>query len=195
MGNTPLYGWPYPELTDPPDGPAQIKAALLAIEPTMKATRDGVPHIQHGQILATITNASGFNVSITFPRAFPVPPTVVGNINSASSTMTGWVFRCTSITNTTFNLYVNGSTAITYTPYLQWIAGIGAATAPAVLTSELPPLEPGWHYATVTCHTPGCPKDDEPVPGCAVPDVPADWGWAGIICGGCGQPITDIVMT
>lgn len=39
MGTTPVYGWPYPELTpDPPDGPAQIKALATAIENTIKGT-------------------------------------------------------------------------------------------------------------------------------------------------------------
>lgn len=32
MGTTPKYLLPYPELTDPPDGPAQIKALALAID-------------------------------------------------------------------------------------------------------------------------------------------------------------------
>lgn len=36
MGTTPKYGWPYPELTsDPPDGPAQIKALAMSIENTL----------------------------------------------------------------------------------------------------------------------------------------------------------------
>ena len=49
--------------------------------------------------------------------------------------------------------------------------------------------------ATVTCHTQNCPKADEPVP-----DVPITWvddsgteqPVGGVICGACGQPITDI---
>lgn len=192
MGTTPVYQWPYPELTDPPDGASQIKAALLAIEPTMKATRDGVPHIQTGQVQVVLTNMQNYAQTITFPRAFTAMPTVVGNMNSASGTVTLWVIRCTTVNTTSFSLTLNGPAAVTYSPYVQWIAGLGAVNAPALLTADPPPLESGWHYASAICHTPGCPKDDEHVSGCAVPDVPAEWGWAGITCGACGQPITDI---
>ena len=38
MGSTPTYQLPYPELTDPPDGPAQIKALALATESALKVS-------------------------------------------------------------------------------------------------------------------------------------------------------------
>jgi hypothetical protein len=36
MGTTSKYAWPYPELTDPPDGASQIKALAVAIDATVK---------------------------------------------------------------------------------------------------------------------------------------------------------------
>ncbi len=35
MGTTTTYGWPYPELTDPPDGAGQIKALANAVDTTV----------------------------------------------------------------------------------------------------------------------------------------------------------------
>lgn len=37
MGTTPNYTWPYPELTDKPDGATQIKALANAADSTLKA--------------------------------------------------------------------------------------------------------------------------------------------------------------
>lgn len=37
MGTTPNYSWPYPELTDRPDGAAQIKALANSVDTTLKA--------------------------------------------------------------------------------------------------------------------------------------------------------------
>ena len=46
MGNTPVYGWPYPESSDPPDGAAQIAALANGIDNTLdpdkiEVTRSG----------------------------------------------------------------------------------------------------------------------------------------------------------
>lgn len=38
MGVTPVYGFPYPALTDPPDGPAQIQALAEAVEADLVVT-------------------------------------------------------------------------------------------------------------------------------------------------------------
>jgi len=40
MGTTPNYTWPYPELTDPPDGAGQIKALANAIDTSLKQLID-----------------------------------------------------------------------------------------------------------------------------------------------------------
>lgn len=51
--------------------------------------------------------------------------------------------------------------------------------------------------ATVTCHTPGCPKDGEPVPDVVTTYVDDETGETrevdSVICGACGQPITEVV--
>lgn len=42
MGVTPIYGFPYPALTDSPNGPAQIQALAQAVETRVKTNSDTV---------------------------------------------------------------------------------------------------------------------------------------------------------
>lgn len=55
MGNTTTYGWPYPELTDPPDGASQMKALANAIDATVGA---GMRWIRFTQNLTTVLPTS-----------------------------------------------------------------------------------------------------------------------------------------
>lgn len=191
MGNTPKYGWPYPELTDAPDGPAQIKALALAIE---AALAPAIPTVQTNPVNVTIVinNTTSGVATVTFPRAFTATPSPVANILAQGGLVVGWLLRCVGVSATGMSIQMNGPTPITYSPTINWIAALNA-TAPAAATTDY--VEPGWHYVTATCHTPGCPKDGEPVAGLLVPDNPEEWGWTGITCGACGQPITDIIPT
>lgn len=42
MAVTPIYGFPYPALTDPPNGPAQIQALAEAVEQDLQVTDNNV---------------------------------------------------------------------------------------------------------------------------------------------------------
>lgn len=187
MGTTPKYGLPYPELTDPPDGPAQIKALALAIETTLGPV---IPTVQTGALTLVMNNAASATTTVTYSRAFSAAPSPVANIQSQSGVITGWMLRCVSVTTGGMSISMNGPSAVTYSPYINWTASLTAA-APAAMAQDY--IEPGWHYVTATCHTAECPKNGEPVTGLLVPDNPEEWGWTGITCGACGQPITDIV--
>ena len=59
MGTTTNYAWPYPELTDPPNGPAQIKALADAVDLSAK-TFLPPPRVQVRQTVAqSIPNGGG----------------------------------------------------------------------------------------------------------------------------------------
>lgn len=45
MGVTPTYGFPYPALTDPPNGPAQIQALAEAVEADLMVTDSNIATI------------------------------------------------------------------------------------------------------------------------------------------------------
>jgi hypothetical protein len=46
VGVTPVYGFPYPALTDPPNGPAQIQALAEAVEADLAVTDSNVAALQ-----------------------------------------------------------------------------------------------------------------------------------------------------
>jgi len=72
MGTTPNYAWPYPELTDPPDGASQIKALAVASDATTK-TLDTRLAAAEQPALGRFTKTSAQSVNnatyttITFP--------------------------------------------------------------------------------------------------------------------------------
>lgn len=189
MGTTPKYLWPYPELTDPPDGPAQIKALALAIDDTINK---GTPVQQCGEVTITITADVVGSKSVTFPRAFPSKPVVVTNMSSGGTPSIGHIPKAELITTTSCNIYTRTTSAAgTWSPIVQWL-GMTAATTPLAVTGRTAAPE-GFHYVTATCRNDECPKNGEPVGDILVPDDPVSYGWTGIECGACGQPITDIV--
>lgn len=186
MGTTQYNQIPYPELTDPPDGPAQMKALADRVDQLLHT---GVPAVQAGSFTGGQSGASSATATVTFPRTFTAMPSVSTNINSGiGATMQAWT-RGINATTTGFTYLMFAAVAMTYSVSLQWIAALTPSIP--VARDSAPPEE--WHYVTATCHTPECPKDGEPVSGILIPDDPAAWGWTGITCGACGQPITDIV--
>lgn len=196
MGTTPGYAWPYPELTDPPDGPAQIKALAQAIEATMTATRSGIPIVQTGSLSVAVNAATTSSTTVTFPRAFTAIPSAVANLNTGSGSSADWHPRMIGVSATAATLFLKGP-SVTFTFPCQWVAALNPPTpiatgqqAPA--PAPAPTIEEGWHLVTATCHTSGCPAEGTSVPNIAVPDDPAAWGWSGIVCGSCGQPINDL---
>lgn len=98
MGTTPKYGLPYPELIDPPDGPAQIGALASGVE-NLVYSRTGILAYTK-QVSLPPMNQAGTVVDFTvaeWPRpAFNVPSSGkflvtagcdMSNINTATSTV------------------------------------------------------------------------------------------------------------
>jgi hypothetical protein len=80
MGTTPLHDLPYPEGSDPPAGHAQMRALAEAVE-------GALPLIQRGRAPVAISNAPNGNATVTFPRPYASPPTVVAVPDSNSFMM------------------------------------------------------------------------------------------------------------
>lgn len=53
MGVTPTYGFPYPALSDPPNGPAQIQALAEAVEADLTVTDANIATINANSVLYT----------------------------------------------------------------------------------------------------------------------------------------------
>ncbi|GHG97544.1 hypothetical protein ACFORH_42950 [Amycolatopsis roodepoortensis] len=109
MGATSRYGWPYPELYDPPNTAAHIKAALESVEATTGALDDTVAESSVLSDTPVTTNSaltSGTGKVIWVSRQV----TLVGGKQYRVSFDTGWdvVAGSTGV----FEMhYVSGSTA------------------------------------------------------------------------------------
>lgn len=193
MGTTPVYQYPYPELTDPVDGPAQIKALALAVEATVKANRDAIAPLQTGEYTAVINNTTTHSQTVTFAKAFTLAPSVLANIRAASALMVSWTIRATGVGTTGFTGILTGPSAQTYSPVINWLAAL-TPTTPLTQVAAAAAVD-GFHTVTATCHTPDCPSDGVAVPDLWIPDDPGAWGWTGVTCGACGQPIADLVAS
>lgn len=65
--STPIYGLPYPSLSDPPNGPAQIQALAEAVEAELDRIDDtisGVPITQSSSVAATVNTTSTSYVAL-----------------------------------------------------------------------------------------------------------------------------------
>jgi hypothetical protein len=181
MGNTPIYGWPYPELTDPPDGPAQIRALGTAIEGTLAAKAPFA--ISAGSTPVQLTASTAGNVAVTFPlNRFTQIPLVVGAVSGGSGGAFGCYSPHASPTTSGMTLYLDRAAATTAAIPVHWIAmQMTSAAAPGLLADE------GFIDRVVTCHTVGCDNAGYPITLSVPDDLTA------FVCGVCGQPITDIV--
>lgn len=67
MPFTPIYGLPYPSLSDPPNGPAQFQALAEAVEAELDRIDDtisGVPITQSSSVAATVSTTSTTYVAL-----------------------------------------------------------------------------------------------------------------------------------
>lgn len=55
--NTPTYGFPFPENTDPPDGPAQFEALALAVEGELERIDDDITRIDTAPSILVYTSS------------------------------------------------------------------------------------------------------------------------------------------
>lgn len=120
MPTTPNFVWPYPQLSDPPDGPDQIGDLALAIDSTVKTVSDrvttleGGAHIRYRQTVAqTFTNAvitkitfnaavtTHSDVSVSGSNTFTLNRAGVWVISACLSFMSGTGYRSLLISNAT----------------------------------------------------------------------------------------------
>lgn len=67
MPSTPIYGLPYPSLSDPPNGPAQFQALADAVETELSridGVLTGTPVTQSSSVTATVNTASTSYVAL-----------------------------------------------------------------------------------------------------------------------------------
>jgi hypothetical protein len=178
MANTPL-GYPYPVGTDRVmDGDDAIASLALSVD-----SRVGV--WAAGAVTVTVPTGGTFaTLAVTFPAgrfsAAPFcfanvrvnnPTTVQGGVAAAAPTATG--FTVTAVRNTSGTVDLFWSAVQIATPAL-------AAVQPA--SDEETP----GSTRTATCQVDGCPNAGIAI-DLFVPDG------AGVACGVCAQPITDVV--
>ena len=88
----PVSGWPVPEESDPPDGPAQMLALAAAIAKDLKG-------IQHGTIQITVGANAGDEgtATVTFPKPYASLPHVVVSYGPTSlNVMDAWSSEVTT---------------------------------------------------------------------------------------------------
>ena len=153
------------------------------------------PTVQFGGVVMAPNAATAITAVVTFPKSFlGLSPSVAANLASGAGGTTRWMAKAYNSTLTGCGLWLVAAdnVAATFSATVQWIAA--AYLSPVVPTAlevqRVAQPEDGHSFATLTCHTSGCVKDDEAVPGVIVPDDPPI-GWKAA-CGVCGNQITDI---
>ncbi len=73
---TPIYGFPYPEDTDPPDGPGQIQALAEAVESDLDTVDDRVDALEAGTAAFQAATADTGWVTTGFVSAAGYTPSV-----------------------------------------------------------------------------------------------------------------------
>lgn len=120
MPTTPNFVWPYPQLSDPPDGPDQIGDLALAIDSTVKTVSDRVSTLEAGPfaryrqtIAQSVPNATltkitfdsatttHADVTVTGSNTFTLNRTGVWLITACISFVSGDGYRSLLISNQT----------------------------------------------------------------------------------------------
>jgi hypothetical protein len=134
---------------------------------------------------ASIAANSGASLTVTFPTSrFTSAP-----IMSTNGISSGYVATSSAAPNTTqCTLRCYNPTGGSITPSVHWMAiqmlpGSGAGLL------AVRELEPGETAYRVTCHTAGCDNADAEL---EIFWLDAD-GDPTVVCGVCGQPITDVI--
>jgi hypothetical protein len=112
MGVTPNYNWPLPELTDPPDGPAQFKALGNAIDATVKGYEPSNVDVTTGFVVQT-----GWTVAWSYGRVGKVGPLKLCTFGIIAN-RTGAAITASSTGNITDSNVVQ--VPDTLTPWADW---------------------------------------------------------------------------
>jgi hypothetical protein len=93
MPSTPIYGLPYPSLSDPPNGPAQFQALAEAVEAELDRIDDtisGVPISQVSSVSATVSTVSTTYVALAGDPGLSFTAPASGRVMiSISAALTG----------------------------------------------------------------------------------------------------------
>lgn len=187
MSATTPKGYPYVQGTDPvADYPTTSQALATLLEAKVPAA------VAAGSLLITagaLPAGSGYTAVVTFPVGrFTIAPIVLvtlGDGSAGGTTMLVPRNKAITPTSVTVGLY-NASTVASgaYSLQVPWLAvQMLAAAAPGRA------LDAALATARATCSTPGCPNAGHQIDVGYDPAEPPDV----VICGVCGQPITEVV--
>lgn len=116
MPTTSHFSFPYPSLTDAPNGPSQIQQLAAAIDTYLF----GLPLVQSGVVNVTPTGAGVYSTApVTFPVSFSAPPTVTVTPIAAG---TGTISSAGSDTPTASGCNVGIIRTNTTVTAVQWVA-------------------------------------------------------------------------
>lgn len=131
MGATTTYGLPYPEPSDPPDGPSQIQALAEAVEAALAR-----PKIASGSVTTSLTGEDfqRSDVNVLFPSGlFTQAPAVALSFDLSGAVTTGMNHKVVTnaVTSTGFTIRVerNTNTADETQYQVDWIAVEGSDSA------------------------------------------------------------------
>ena len=114
-GTTPVYGLPYQDPEDPPNGPnlgQDLAEATEAALQDLAALVAAVPKVKAGEVSVSFSSANNNSRSVSFGTTFTTPPAVSANINTGDGSASGWQARAYNITTTGFSLLVFHSTGV-----------------------------------------------------------------------------------
>jgi hypothetical protein len=199
MDTTPVYGWPYPEPGDHTRTWEYWQGQVEAIEATVKARADAdaarfarLPHaVAAGAVTTTTANGNlATQFTVTFPAGrFNQPPIVAlstVHIPATSAAQKAYEPFIYALSATAMSVQQNNSVNWTAQFIVHWHAvQMTPTSAPGAVTL---PTGEDMTIVTAICHTISCENHGLPIE-VAYPsaDDPAY-----IVCGPCGQPITDI---
>lgn len=185
---TTRLGLPYPDGNERVTDGDNAMGAIVAKLDDLQAT--GVPYrVQAGltAFASAPTTDTGVLVTVTLAASrFTQPPIVV-----AVGTSTGYgAATVASVTTASFvGRYYNPTTVTPSTPSLYWLAlQMSPASAPGRAAPDVY-ADPGIVALEATCATPDCENATVGILIPAMSDPTERWP---VVCGVCGEPITDI---
>lgn len=127
MGNTPVYDLPYPESTDPPNGPAQMRALAEATEKALRIFGP-VVDIRSGAVLVPKADPGK---PVTVPVTFDTP---LSGGNLLTAQVTAWTGAPENVRVTLSALDRNGVTVasnrVTSGAFTVWWLALAVNVSP-----------------------------------------------------------------
>lgn len=123
MGTTPNYLWPYPELTDPPDGATQIKALANAVDTSLKGV-DTLVFRDSGWINLTVAYQANWQAMSGNPcRGRRLGPIALVNLNAQRITTALTSDATGNFTDSKIFTCNDARFLPDYNTWFSWVAG------------------------------------------------------------------------